>query len=139
MASEFRSMSLIYESAPRNLVPVVCAHGPYVTIPDVHFLICDFRPMTGEIPPPTVLVPEVAEMHRRSMSTADSRKYMFGSDFPTFHGNVRVDHGWSDSWEEYFTRTTRKLFETEQKTWVSYLHHHSSTLCRRRNRLVIYK
>lgn len=50
-------------------------------------------------------------MHRAGTSP-DGR---FGADAPTFHGEVPVEHGWSDTWEAYFARTTRALLSQEQE------------------------
>ncbi|OTA95658.1 hypothetical protein M434DRAFT_9512 [Hypoxylon sp. CO27-5] len=111
MSSEYRCMSRIHAITP-ELVPEPIAWGTYSSIPDAHFLLCEFRRMTGELPPAEALAKKIAELHRRRSDGSGGR---FGSDVPTFHGNVRVDHGWSDSWEEYFARTTRVLFELEQE------------------------
>ncbi|KAI1098881.1 Fructosamine kinase-domain-containing protein [Jackrogersella minutella] len=107
-SSEFQCMTKIRAAAP-DFVPEALAWGTYSSMPGVHFLLCEFRRMTGETPPPAALAGKVAALHRESRSDNDR----FGSDVPTFHGNVRVDHGWSGSWEEYFARTTRVLLDLE--------------------------
>lgn len=117
MSSEFACMTKVRVITP-DLVPAPIAWGSYASIPHVHFLLCEFRPMTGEVPAAADLAEKIAELHRRS-STGDA-KAMFGSDVPTFHGNVRVEHGWSHFWEEYFARTTWKLFELELETRVGF-------------------
>ncbi|KAI2612028.1 Fructosamine kinase-domain-containing protein [Hypoxylon fragiforme] len=128
LASEFTSMAHLSAVMP-DLAPAPLAWGTYAgttttTPPDIHFLLCEFRAMTGETPRAEVLARQVAELHLRSIvavAAGDSvdgsggGRRRFGSDIPTFHGNVRVDHGWEDSWESYFARTTRALFELEQK------------------------
>ncbi|KAI1410632.1 Fructosamine kinase-domain-containing protein [Hypoxylon sp. FL1857] len=111
MSSEYQCMSKIRAITP-DLVPEPITWGTYSGMPDVHFLLCEFRRMTGEIPGAGALAGKIAELHRRSSGSSGGR---FGSDVPTFHGNVRVDHGWSGSWEEYFARTTRVLFKLEQE------------------------
>ncbi|KAI2615256.1 Fructosamine kinase-domain-containing protein [Hypoxylon sp. NC1633] len=112
VSSEYRCMSKIRAFALDN-VPEQIAWGTYATMPDVHFLLGEFRVMKSEIPSAEALAKKIAELHRNSSSVAGSGK--FGSDIPTFHGNVRVEHGWSDTWEEYFTRTTKVLFRLEQE------------------------
>ncbi|KAI0114724.1 Fructosamine kinase-domain-containing protein [Daldinia grandis] len=109
--SEFQCMTRMRRVAP-DLVPEPLASGSFCSVPDVHFLLCEFRRMTGAVPAPSALAAKIAELHRRSSGGSDGR---FGSDVPTFHGNVRVDHGWSGSWEEYFARTTMGLFGLEQE------------------------
>ncbi|KAI1477792.1 Fructosamine kinase-domain-containing protein [Daldinia eschscholtzii] len=116
MQSEFQCMSRIRDMAP-DLVPTPIASGTFSSLPDVHFLLCEFRRMTGTVPPPPALAARIADLHRRSGDSGGGGgggTAKFGSDVPTFHGNVRVDHGWSDSWEEYFARTTKALLELEQ-------------------------
>ncbi|KAI1378472.1 Fructosamine kinase-domain-containing protein [Hypoxylon crocopeplum] len=112
VASEYHCMSKVRAVAP-DLVPEVIAWGTYADMSNVHFLLCEFRVMTGQIPPAEALAERVAELHCKSSSAGGNSR--FGSDVPTFHGNVRVEHGWSDSWEGYFARTTRVLFELEQE------------------------
>ena len=53
----------------------------------------------------------LAELHRTE--TSSGRRFGFGN--PTYHGNVPVEHGWSDTWEDYFIRTTRELLQLEQQ------------------------
>ncbi|KAI5860486.1 Fructosamine kinase-domain-containing protein [Durotheca rogersii] len=91
---------------------------------ETHFLLCEFRPLTGEVPAAAPFAARIAALHRAGAAkgssggeregVGESRRGRFGSDIPTFHGNVHVDHGWSDSWEEYFARTTRVLLEMER-------------------------
>ncbi|KAI0382769.1 Fructosamine kinase-domain-containing protein [Hypomontagnella monticulosa] len=111
-ASEFHCMARLRAAAP-DLVPAAIAYGTYAETPDAHFLLCEFRRMSGEVPTAEVLAVKIAALHRCSGGGGGSSR--FGSDVPTFHGNVRVDHGWSDSWEEYFARTTRVLLEREME------------------------
>ncbi|KAI1454882.1 Fructosamine kinase-domain-containing protein [Annulohypoxylon moriforme] len=113
MSSEFACMTKVRSVTP-DLVPEPIGWGTYARIPHVHFLLCEFRPMTGEVPAAADLPGKIAELHRKS--SVGGAKAKFGSDVPTFHGNVRVNHGWSHSWEEYFSRTTRALFELELET-----------------------
>ncbi|KAI0840366.1 Fructosamine kinase-domain-containing protein [Hypoxylon sp. FL0890] len=118
MSSEYSCMSKVRALTP-DLVPEPIAWGTYASMPDVHFLLCEFRRMTGEIPGAKALAGKIAELHRRS-SDGGASGGRFGSDVPIFHGNVRVDHSWYDSWEEYFARTTRVLFELEQEAQGPY-------------------
>ncbi|KAI2468996.1 Fructosamine kinase-domain-containing protein [Annulohypoxylon bovei var. microspora] len=115
MSSEFACTSQLRAPTP-DIAPAPIAWGTYSNIPHVHFLLCEFRPMTGSVPAAADLAPRVAELHWKSSIGVAGAEARFGSDVPTFHGNVRVDHGWSAFWEEYFARTTRALFELEGKT-----------------------
>ncbi|KAJ4347801.1 uncharacterized protein N0V89_009171 [Didymosphaeria variabile] len=53
----------------------------------------------------------LAELHRAGTSL-DGR---FGFAYTTYHGNTLIKHGWSNTWEGYFTRTTRELLRLEQE------------------------
>ncbi|KAH7031249.1 Fructosamine kinase-domain-containing protein [Microdochium trichocladiopsis] len=115
--SEHTSMSMIHDLKP-FLVPKPLAWGSYTTIPDVHFLLCEFRPMKNELPEDIDgLAKAVAEFHKASLgnqtriSAPADKKY--GFDLPTYHGNVPIHHGWANTWEGYFARTTRHLLSME--------------------------
>ncbi|KAL7626088.1 hypothetical protein AAE478_002858 [Parahypoxylon ruwenzoriense] len=120
MSSEHRCMIKLRAAAPQ-LVPEPIGWGSYtgVGMSDVHFLLCEFRSLTGEVPAAEPFAAEIAGLHRATAYGSEDvggSAGRFGSDVPTFHGNVRVEHGWSDSWEGYFARTTRALLELEQET-----------------------
>ncbi|KAK8074124.1 hypothetical protein PG994_005023 [Apiospora phragmitis] len=110
MSGEYHCMNKIHAVVP-DLVPETIAWGSYSDIPDVHFFLAEFRPMTDELPDVEVFPARMAELHR----TATSPDGKFGFDFTTFHGNTPIEHGWSDTWEDYFTRTTKVLLELEQE------------------------
>lgn len=110
VSGEFNSMSRIYSVSP-DLVPRPIAWGTYGSTPDVHFFLCEFREMKDELPGLDSFPARMAYLHRN----ATSENGKFGNDMTTFHGNTPIEHGWSDTWEEYFTRTTRVLLEMEQK------------------------
>ncbi|RYP78448.1 hypothetical protein DL771_000633 [Monosporascus sp. 5C6A] len=94
-----------------DLVPQPIAWGSYSSIPGVHFFLCEFRLMTDDLPDLETFPAMIAELHRTGTSP-DGR---FGFDVTTFHGEVPIEHGWSDTWEEYFGRTTRVLLQLEQE------------------------
>jgi fructosamine-3-kinase len=104
-------MTSIHAVSPL-LVPEPIGYGSYATLDDVHFFLCEFRNMTDELPDLDVFPGMMAELHRNATSP-DGR---FGFSVTTFHGNTPINHGWSDTWEDYFTRTTRELLQMEQET-----------------------
>lgn len=104
-------MSLIYEAKP-DFVPRPIAWGTYTTIPDTHFFLCDFHDMTDELPDLHTFPAMLAELHRNGTSPNSQ----FGFPVKTYHGNTPIDHGWSKTWEEYFTRTTSVLLRLEQES-----------------------
>lgn len=110
MSGEYVSMTTIH-SVNSALVPVPIAWGTYESLDDVHFFLCEFRNITDELPDIETFPAQMAELHRNGTSP-DGR---FGFYTTTFHGNTPIEHGWSDSWEEYFTRTTQVLLQLEQE------------------------
>lgn len=110
MFGEFTSMTLIHGITP-TLVPRPIAWGSYEKLEDVHFFLCEFREMRDELPDLETFPAMIANLHRSG--TSPNGKFGFG--VTTFHGNTPIDHGWSDTWEEYFTRTTSALLLTEQE------------------------
>lgn len=110
MLGEFTAMNKIRAVAP-ELVPRPIARGTYSTLDDVHFFLCEFRNMTEDLPHIDVFPAMMTELHRNGTSE-DGR---FGFPVTTYHGNIPIDHGWSDTWEEYFTRTTRLLLDKERE------------------------
>ncbi|PMD60750.1 uncharacterized protein K444DRAFT_560745 [Hyaloscypha bicolor E] len=111
MSGEFTSMSLMYEANP-DLVPKPIAWGTYTTIPDVHFFLCNFHNMTDDLPDLHSFPAMLAKLHRNGSSPNGS----FGFPVKTYHGQTPIDHGWSDTWEEYFKRTTTVLLRLEQES-----------------------
>lgn len=110
MSGEFKSMTVIHDVMP-NLVPKPIAWGSYSTIEGVHFFLCEFRNMTDELPDIESFPAQMAELHR--LGTSPDKR--FGFYVTTYHGNIPIEHGWSDTWEDYFTRTTRVLLQLEQE------------------------
>lgn len=103
-------MANIYNVKP-SLVPRPISWGTYEKINDVHFLLCEFRNITDELPDIESFPAKMAELHRNGTSPNGQ----FGFDMATYHGNIPIHHGWSDTWEEYFTQTTRTLLDMEQE------------------------
>ena len=109
MSGEFAAMTAIHTTVP-DLVPRPIAWGTYASIPDVHFFLCAFHNMSDELPDLLIFPAKMAELHK----LGNSPNGKFGFPTTTYHGNTPLNHGWSDTWEEYFTRTTKTLFEQEQ-------------------------
>ncbi|KAK7750908.1 hypothetical protein SLS62_007171 [Diatrype stigma] len=117
LSSEYHCMGKLHAAAPDPyLVPRPIAWGSYSSIPDVHFFLSEFRPMTGGLPDLGIFPAKIAAMHRgTSTSKCPPDSGRFGFDATTFHGEIPIEHGWSDTWEEYFARTTRALLRLEQE------------------------
>jgi fructosamine-3-kinase len=80
-------------------------------MPDTHFYLCHFHNITNELPDLQTFPAMLAELHRAG--TSNEGRFGFGN--PTYHGNVPIERGWSDTWEGYFARTTRELLRLEQE------------------------
>lgn len=111
VTGEFIAMQRIHTVNP-DFVPCPIGWGTYDSVKDVHFLVCEFRDMETKLPDVEPFARSMAELHK----DATSPNGKFGFDCLTYHGNVPIEHGWHDSWEQYFTQTTRALLETEQAT-----------------------
>lgn len=99
MYGEFEAMKAIKAVTP-EFCPTPYTCGTYQNIPDTHFFLCEFVEM-GQSPPPAArFCRTLAKLHRESKSPNGK----FGFWTTTCNGNVPQDNGWSDSWEEFFTR-----------------------------------
>lgn len=111
MVGEFTSMTCIYEAVP-DLCPYPIAWGTYASNPDVHFFLCEFKYMTDDPPDPIPFSKKMAELHRKAISPNGK----FGFPLTTYHGNTPLNHGWADTWEEYFVTRTEILLQLEEKS-----------------------
>lgn len=111
VTGEFLAMQRIHAVKP-DFVPCPIGWGAYESVEDVHFLLCEFREMETKLPDVEPFAEIMSEVHGETTSPNGK----FGFDCLTYHGNVPIEHGWHDSWEQYFTTTTRALLETEQTT-----------------------
>ena len=109
MSGEFVAMTAISTVVP-GLAPRPIAWGTYESMPDVHFFLCNFHDMTDELPDLSTFPAKLAELHK-SGSSPDGK---YGFPVTTYHGNTPLKHVWADTWEEYFTITTKALLEVEQ-------------------------
>ena len=66
--------------------------------------------MTDSLPNLATFLAKMAELHKAGTSPNEK----FGFPISTYHGNIAINHQWTDTWEEYFTVTTKALFELEQ-------------------------
>ncbi|KAE8379355.1 Fructosamine kinase-domain-containing protein [Aspergillus bertholletiae] len=64
---EFESMKAIYAVLP-DFAPKPIAWGTYKDTPDIHFVLCEYREMTHEMPDPYKFTARLAALHKNSMS-----------------------------------------------------------------------
>jgi protein-ribulosamine 3-kinase len=108
--SEFESLRAIHQIIP-EFVPTPIAWGSYETVPDTHFILSQFRNMTGPdtMPDPENFTALLAKLHEESESP-DGR---FGFHVTTYPGNLPQYTGWEESWETFFTKTMRQTLNAE--------------------------
>jgi protein-ribulosamine 3-kinase len=111
VSGEFASMKSLHDTV-QYLTPIPIAWGTYAADPNIHFFLCEFVDMTEDIPDPQALGIGLAELHTKGLSP--NGKY--GFSVPTLQGTIPQYTEWTDSWEEFFTRSTKKVFEAELKS-----------------------
>ena len=110
MASgEFASMSAMHEAIP-DLTPTPIAWGTYASDRDVHFFLCSFVDMTDEIPDIQSFPRMIAELHLKSVSP--NGKY--GFPVPTYLGRIPQETAWTDSWEDFFSKSIKRILAAEE-------------------------
>ena len=108
--SEFESMKAIYRILP-SFVPKPIAHGTYQSVPNTHFLLCEFREMLDEMPDPHKFTMSLSELHQTSKSPTGK----FGFHMPTYSGNLPQWTEWEESWETFFSQNLRMALDLEIK------------------------
>ena len=78
---EFFSMRALHTVVP-DIVAVPLAWGTYASNSNIHFFLCEFVHMTGDIPEIEAFTIKVAQLHRTY-----SPFNMYGFYVPTFQGN----------------------------------------------------
>jgi protein-ribulosamine 3-kinase len=111
MNGEFHSMSTLYDAMP-DLVPKPLAWGTYEKQPDVHFFLCSFHDMTGDIPDVSTFPAMVAQLHKNGVSPTGK----FGFPVTTYQGTLPQDTTECDTWEECFSRGIQRFFDMEEES-----------------------
>ena len=106
--SEFESMTAIYAVTP-DFAPRPIAWGSYMTVPDTHFFLCEFRDLTEEMPDPPSFTAGLTNLHRDSVSPNGK----FGFHLPTYSGNLPQGTEWESSWEVFFTKNFQVALKHE--------------------------
>lgn len=108
--SEFESLKTMHQIIP-EFVPTPIAWGSYETVPDTHFILCQFRNMTDPdtMPDTENFTTLLAKLHQESESP-DGR---FGFHVTTYPGNLPQYTGWEENWETFFTKAMRQTLSAE--------------------------
>ena len=111
VSGEFFSQSTLYTAVP-DFTPKPYAWGTYAADPNIHFFLCEFVAMDEvTLPDPQKFARGLARLHRTTVSP--SGKY--GFPVATLQGLVPQFVDWTDTWEEFFSRSFRRLVENEEK------------------------
>lgn len=111
VSGEFVSMKSLHDTLP-TFTPFPVAWGTYATDPNVHFFLCGFVDMMGDLPDVDLLALSLAELHKRGLSP--NGKY--GFSVPTLQGTIPQYTNWCDSWEEFFSNSLRIVMVNEGKS-----------------------
>ena len=98
LTGEYVSMSEMYKVWPK-FVPIPVGCGTYASNPNVHFFLCEFIPMTDEVPEIQSFTQTLAELHSGGISP--NGKY--GFHVLTYKGTIPQYTDWHDTWEGSFT------------------------------------
>ena len=110
MEGEFESMKVLHGVTP-DFAPKPIAWGTFKSNSDLHFFLCDFHDMDGELPELNSFAASLAKLHCESISPTGK----FGFHVTTYNGNIPQDVRWTNTWEECFVNGTRKDFEMERE------------------------
>jgi protein-ribulosamine 3-kinase len=109
---EFLSMTTLHETAP-NLTPKPIAWGTYAATPTIHFFVSEFVEMSDDVPDPLPFMASLADLHTRGLSP--NGKY--GFQVPPFHRAMLGHTDWTDSWEDFFSKSMQRVFDFEERTY----------------------
>ena len=112
MHGEYESEKALHAIKP-DFVPYPIASGTYISDPNTHFFLCDFQDMVDSLPDVDEFCNELAQLHSTSMlHSLDGR---FGFHTTTCNGKLPQDNAWSASWEEFYIRGLKHMFEIEKR------------------------
>lgn len=111
VSGEFVSQSTLHSAVP-DFTPKPYAWGTYAADPKVHFFLCAFVDMDEmTLPDPQKFARGLAKLHRTTVSPTGK----YGFPVSTLHGNLAQYTEWTDTWEEFFSRSFKTLMEHETR------------------------
>ena len=111
VSGEFISMTTLHQIIP-DCTPAPIAWGTYASNSEIHFFLCHFVEVIDEVPDIQRFTTKVAELHANSSSP--NGKY--GFPVPTYMGQMPQYNTWTESWEEFFTRSMERLMTSIEET-----------------------
>ena len=106
LKGEFEGTAAIYSVTP-EFVPKPIAWGAYESTRDTYFYICKFHELDLELPDPEDFCSTLATLHQDSASPNGR----YGFHVTTYNGDVPQKNDWEDSWEVFFSRGLKHIFE----------------------------
>ena len=102
-------MSTLFDVMP-EIVANPYGYGTYEKMEDIHFFLCSFHELTGDIPEIDDFPALVAELHSRKTSPDGT----FGFPYETFGGRNPQLFPVSTSREDTFTSGMQRIFDNEE-------------------------
>ncbi|KAL8759838.1 MAG: hypothetical protein Q9199_000485 [Rusavskia elegans] len=99
-------------SASLDLTPEPIAWGTFAEADHVHFFLCEFDDMTDDLPDVEASMKMLAELHAKTSSP--NGKY--GFHIATLQGTIPQFVEWTESWEDFFTKSIKLVFENEERS-----------------------
>jgi protein-ribulosamine 3-kinase len=91
------------------LTPTPFGWGTYAADLDVHFFVCEFVDMTDTLPDMSVMK-GLADLHKKAISPNGK----CGFEVPTLQGTIPQYTEWTESWEDFFSKSIQQVFEAEE-------------------------
>ncbi|ERF71821.1 hypothetical protein EPUS_01736 [Endocarpon pusillum Z07020] len=107
--AEFEGTAAVHAALPRNTSGAI-GWGTYESDPNKHFLLLDFHDIEDEMPHTSELVSVIAKLHQETLSPNGK----FGFHVGIYGGCQPIDTSWTDTWEEFFTRTFQNSLKGEE-------------------------
>jgi protein-ribulosamine 3-kinase len=103
--------NLCYYSMP-ELVVRPYGYGSYKSMKDIHFFLCAFHKLTGDVPDVEDFPALVAEFHQRGVCPGGK----FGFPHKVYGGRLPQFFPVTNTWEETFTAGLQHSFKAEEET-----------------------
>ena len=111
VSGESVSMQSLHNVLP-YLTPTPIAWGTYAADPNIHFFLCSFVSMNNDLPDANALASSLAELHTKGVSPTGK----YGFSVPTLQGTIPQCTEWTDSWEDFFSKSIRLVMDNEEKS-----------------------
>lgn len=111
VSGEYESMIALHSASP-DLTPEPLAWGTFAQADNAHFFLCEFIQMTDDLPDAEASMKKLADLHK----TTPSPNGQYGFHVPTLQGTIPQFTQWTESWEDFFTKSIKLVFENEERS-----------------------